>query len=191
MIVVISSTEEMTTQELDVVEYMAELCLDVRFHLRKPQWSEQRVLNWVEKVKKLAPTVPFGIHNYVIDGCSLHVSENMRNRIFNKATSTSFHDEATALAEGKEFDYFFCSPVFESISKPGYQPKADWNLQNWPEYLKSKSVALGGIDKTLLTDVQNKGFGHIAICGAIWNAQHPVSELKTIIETCQEQDLFV
>lgn len=82
--------------------------------------------------------------------------------------STSIHD-ITLLPELNLFEYVFYSPVFNSLSKPGYQSEvpADFNLTR--PGINPKVIALGGIEVSNLTKVKPMGFDGAAILGALWN----------------------
>lgn len=82
--------------------------------------------------------------------------------------STSVHD-ITTLHTLAHFDYAFYGPVFNSISKPGYKSTlpADFKLDR--SNIKTKVIALGGVDGSNLTKVRAMGFDGAAILGTIWN----------------------
>lgn len=69
------------------------------------------------------------------------------------------------------FDYVTLSPVFPSISKPGYKPTLD--PQELHTLLSShrttKIVALGGITPERLEAVREAGFDGAAMLGAAWS----------------------
>ena len=67
-------------------------------------------------------------------------------------------------------DYLFISPLFDSISKPGYRSGLD------PEETFSRLahhagrvVALGGISSDTMTQVERLGFDGAAVLGAVWS----------------------
>jgi thiamine-phosphate pyrophosphorylase len=82
--------------------------------------------------------------------------------------STSIHD-ITLLPGLKLFDYVFYSPVFNSLSKPGYLSKlpADFKLSRFGT--NPKVVALGGIEVSNLNKIKNMGFDGVALLGALWS----------------------
>ncbi|MFA6082850.1 thiamine phosphate synthase [Mucilaginibacter sp.] len=82
--------------------------------------------------------------------------------------STSVHD-ITALHTLAHFDYAFYGPVFNSISKPGYQSTLPANFKLDRSNIKTKVIALGGVDGSNLTKVRAMGFDGAAILGTIWN----------------------
>lgn len=92
-----------------------------------------------------------------------------------------------------DYDYAFLSPVFPSISKPGYFPtlsKAEMQAA-----VNSKIIALGGVTEERLAEVEKMGFGGAAFLGNVWRREidmdafglqfitHPVSRLTIEKET--------
>jgi thiamine-phosphate pyrophosphorylase len=82
--------------------------------------------------------------------------------------STSAHD-ISGLPGLTPFDYVFYGPVFDSVSKPGYQSKlgADFKLDK--TNIKSKVIALGGVKLSNLANVKAMCFDGAAVLGTLWN----------------------
>jgi thiamine-phosphate pyrophosphorylase len=82
--------------------------------------------------------------------------------------STSIHD-TTLLPQLKYFEYVFYGPVFNSLSKPGYQSKltADFRLDR--HSIKPKIIALGGVEASNLIKVKAMNFDGAAVLGTLWN----------------------
>ncbi|ATL46541.1 hypothetical protein COR50_04755 [Chitinophaga caeni] len=78
-------------------------------------------------------------------------------------TSTHGMKEFESLEE--DFDYLFAGPLFESISKPGYQPKTRHQF----EYSSNKLIALGGIQASVVEVARELGIKNIALLGAVWS----------------------
>jgi len=64
------------------------------------------------------------------------------------------------------YDYAFLSPIFPSISKPGYS--AAWNEASLRERVDSKIIALGGVTPDRLGWLSDLGFGGAAMFGVLW-----------------------
>ncbi|MGY0040749.1 thiamine phosphate synthase [Pedobacter sp. NJ-S-72] len=85
-------------------------------------------------------------------------------------------------------DYVFFGPVFNSISKEGYQSivDKDFYLSDVPAGLKV--FALGGITADLFPALKRMNFDGAAVLGALWN--HPSNALEEFekmlksIKTC-------
>ncbi|MDH4473092.1 MAG: thiamine phosphate synthase [Fluviicola sp.] len=158
----------------------------LRIHLRKPDST-------VNEFEQLLQNIDSTYHSRVVihqhhqlaevyDLGGIHVTEmdRLREPMGINAISTSFHELQTALKEGDQYRYFFCSPVFPSISKAGYSTSENWNIAEETADFRGKAVALGGIDQTRLTEVRNRGFQHIAVLGTVWQAPDPVKELEEL-----------
>ncbi|HLP56484.1 MAG TPA: thiamine phosphate synthase [Fluviicola sp.] len=157
----------------------------LRVHLRKPGSS-------VNAFEQLLARIDPGYHSRVVihqhhslaekyDLGGIHFTEADRQQnLMQKAVSTSFHDLQTAINEQNDYRYFFCSPVFPSISKTGYSTDENWNISQEPDSFRQKAVALGGIDVSRLNKVRERGFQHIALLGAVWQVADPVKELQEV-----------
>ncbi len=78
------------------------------------------------------------------------------------------------------FDYVFLSPVFDSISKIGYQSAfSDEVLQKASEdgLINEKVIALGGVTFENMGLLKKYNFGGVAMLGAVWGSP-PKSPLK-------------
>ncbi len=88
----------------------------------------------------------------------------------------STDEVVTALREGKA-DYLFLSPIFDSISKPGYASLFDLDslsgfLSTLPRHLRGKVVALGGVNAENMVRCREAGFGGAAMIGAVWEVRN-------------------
>jgi thiamine-phosphate pyrophosphorylase len=98
-------------------------------------------------------------------------------RIF---TSRSCHDLETLRGALGHFDAVFFSPVFASISKPGYQPKVAHTelsamLQARTEAQRqTEIIALGGISPANAGRCVELGFDGVALLGSLWGAADPL-----------------
>ncbi len=119
------------------------------FHLRKPGWSET-------EIKEL------------YSGLSAEVQQKT---IFHESGKQSCHafDEVIEI-DGKE-EYCFLSPIFDSISKKGYESKFDHQeLKAFlKEERKTKVIALGGLTENNYAEVIALGFDGGAFLGSVWS----------------------
>lgn len=146
-----------------------------RVHLRKPGCSET-------DMRQLIEAIPGRLHSRL----SLHdfhglatdygiggVHFNSRNPAvpdnFSGIVSRSCHSlDEVAAAEG--LDYVFLSPVFDSISKPGYC--GTFSTLNGNRGL-GRAVALGGVTPQRFKQVHEMGFGGVAMLGYVWHDYSP------------------
>jgi thiamine monophosphate synthase len=173
--------------EADRLEELLEAGV-MKLHLRKPgaapeefedlverlasRWGERLVLHGNMR-RELA--VRYGIpqvHGAVKAGQEKNGCMRVGERL---AASTSVHswEELQALPQG--LVYAFISPVFDSISKRGYE--ANKSLQEWPEgVLPCMPVGLGGVGAETIGELLRRGWKGAAVLGWIWDK--PGEEVK-------------
>ncbi|WP_161599591.1 thiamine phosphate synthase [Hymenobacter nivis] len=101
--------------------------------------------------------------------------------------STSFHSLAEVARHRRRYDYVFLSPVFDSLSKPGYGAAFDLGavpgaLARWaarPGY-RPQVLALSGIGAANLDAVRSMGFAGAAVLGAVWQSPDPVAAFRAL-----------
>lgn len=71
------------------------------------------------------------------------------------------------LADAARYDYVTLSPIYPSISKPGYGKHRDLAGLT-PHLLGKRVVALGGVRPRNLHELQRAGFSGAALLGAVW-----------------------
>jgi hypothetical protein len=84
------------------------------------------------------------------------------------AVSSSLHSwEEIKDIRGMGLTYVFLSPVFDSISKPGYVANPDlWRRPDRP--YPCKVIGLGGVDKDSIGELIREGWDGAAVLGWIW-----------------------
>jgi thiamine-phosphate pyrophosphorylase len=119
----------------------------------------------------------------------LHFTEKTRadfDRIVNRlgcdqkwTFSTSTHTIEVFNKLPDVFGYAFLSPVYKSISKPGYVPYTDMieSVKRRTNF-NTKLIALGGITYNNRMQILQSGFDGVAVLGSIWGAEDPVAEFK-------------
>lgn len=148
------------------------------FHVRKPEWSEAEYKEFLE----LFPEAILNhfiihehhklIHEFPLKG--LHFKSDQKVEVPANGQfflSQSFHSLEALENPNPQLDRILLSPIFDSISKPGYEKAFEpevlqKNLQNFqgqPEIL-----ALGGITADRLATVHQWGFDGAAVLGDLW-----------------------
>ena len=96
----------------------------------------------------------------------------------------SAHDEPEAMAAAEAgADYVTLSPVFESVSKPGYGPALGLaGLQEKAERLSIPVVALGGITAANAAACRQAGAAGVAVLGTVMAAERPGLEVAKLLE---------
>jgi thiamine-phosphate pyrophosphorylase len=173
-------------------------------HLRKPAYSEADYRSYIEQI------APSHQNKIVIHGCyelfkeyelaGIHLNSFSRNdaSVWDRINdippsfvSTSFHSWDEILQNEFGYGSVFISPLFDSISKPGYkgtidiaaikETRATLALQqkHCPQIF-----GLGGVDKEGTVILQKTGYDGAALLGAIWHTSDPVvafSHIRAVV----------
>lgn len=183
--IILFTTPDFSSNESLLLNRMLEEST-LRVHLRKPDST-------VTEFEQLLQHIDQAYHSRVVihqhhqlaetyNLSGIHFTERHRLQepLAANVVSTSFHQLQTAVTTYEQYRYFFCSPVFPSISKGGYSTAENWEITRETQAFREKAVALGGVDYTKLNEVRERGFQHIAVLGAVWQALDPVNELKEL-----------
>lgn len=167
------------------------------FHLRKPGLNKSEYLAALQQIKPeyLKRIMLHGHYElalkYNIRG--LHISasyfQNSGNELLavlktakkrGLKISTGIHEAEELDGLPKGIDYVFWSPVFDSISKPGYKANIDLTaaVALLKSERKSKIIALGGIDCNNINSIVQSGFDGAAVLGALWQVEYPYQKFK-------------
>lgn len=118
------------------------------FHLRKPGWSET-------EIKELYSCLS---------------AEAQQKTIFHESGKQSCHSFDEVIKIDGKVEYCFLSPIFDSISKEGYQ--SNFDKLELKEFLrkdrKIKVIALGGLTEVNYTEILELGFDGGAFLGSVW-----------------------
>lgn len=180
-------------------------------HVRKPDYSKEEMVNFLELITPFHHKVVLHSHyelmnEFDVAGINLNRKALVRLSYADELTSACDIRELS-LTNGKisvygnqpdlvtysahgfneiqslpfNTDYVFLSPIFDSISKVGYQ-----SAFNDAEILSAflaksnqKVIALGGIDNTKISLCEELGFDGYALLGDIWK------KYFTFVETIQ------
>jgi thiamine-phosphate pyrophosphorylase len=103
------------------------------------------------------------------------------------AFSTSVHQLATVPQLPGIYQFVFYSPLFPSVSKPGYQPQL--GLETVARQLaglrpaaglQPRIIGLGGVQAGNIARVKAAGFQGAALLGALWQNESPLQALAEI-----------
>ncbi|MGL4410680.1 MAG: thiamine phosphate synthase [Bacteroidales bacterium] len=148
-------------------------------HLRKPEWSEQMTNDFIQQIDSQ-------YHNRIVIHDHYQLSErfdlkgihlNQRNanaKITNieKVNSNSLHSIEELEQTEKHYKYHLLSPVYESISKLGYTPsitKQQIKTAQERGIINQSTIALGGVSKENIQELDRLGFGGVALLGSLWS----------------------
>lgn len=155
-----------------------------KLHLRRPGGTAERLLEqlaprWASRLvvhRDMELARKYGVSQ-------VHGSVEMLGRGLSVSTSVHSREELGRLPEGLE--YAFISPVFDSISKPGYKRK-EGLLGMVQALLPCRPVGLGGVCAGTIGLMREHGWRGAAVLGWIWEepreAVSRFEQLKKIID---------
>ena len=173
--IVITSPDHWPGEET-VIPRLLEAGVDF-VHLRKPAWSEA-------DCARLLSLVPAWCHGRIVVHDHFVLCRRFALRGihlngrcpeipvgFEGAVSRSCHS-LCEVEEGKPLSsYVFLSPVFDSISKPGYRAAftpAELQSAARRGIIDRRMVALGGVSVDNVALLRACGFGGVALLGEVW-----------------------
>lgn len=194
-LIVISDTDYVAN-EAEIINQLFEAGMR-RFHLRKPGWDFKQLTGLLSQIDQtFHHDIAIHGHHEIAGQFNLkrlHYTE--RNRFNTEPEklisqkgqgyelSTSVHD-LDFLKSLRAFDYVFFSPVFNSISKPGYQGGLPESFRLQKDDVKPKLIALGGVGNSNLNKIKEMNFDGAAVLGAIWSRpEQAVSNFKKLKES--------
>lgn len=171
---------------------------DFTFHLRKPGLTER-------ETEEIILQINSNFHNRIVlhDHFPLAAKYQLKGVHLNSrnpeihlkgeywkhcSISRSCHSLEEVAANKDCCNYVTLSPVFDSISKAGYNAGFSYQaLKDASEngIIDSKVVALGGITPSNIASVINLRFGGAAVLGTVWNQanlQEAIVELGNLIK---------
>lgn len=177
-----------------------------RFHLKKPKFRTKTLEEYISQIpEKYRKYIIIHSHydlaiKYNLKG--IHLNRKIRKsrlkglRLFyyrmrkpDIQVTTSFHNLASIFDDKSDYAYAFLSPVFDSITKSGFQSAfSNNNLKFTMKKSKHKLCAFGGIDITKIEQVAEMNFSGLVLSGAIWQAEKKVEVFKEIKHKLLELD---
>lgn len=148
-------------------------------HIRKPEASEPEIEELLKTLQALGADMSrLTIHyneplarKYGLGGVHLRIEELLAGAGEGLRRSCSAHGWTEAERAAADADYVFLSPLFDSISKPGYRSTIDpAEAAERLRRRKGRIVALGGIRPANIARVRRIGFDGAAVLGAAWSA---------------------
>lgn len=147
-------------------------------HIRKPEWDEAQVARLIEAIDSkwhsrlvvhdhYALAARYGLHGIHLTGRHTEPPAG-----YTGYTSCGCHSLSELRRRRDTADRLLLSPIFDSISKPGY--RAAYTEQELAQardegLIDNKVCALGGVRLAYLPKLQELGFGAAALLGEAWN----------------------
>ena len=162
--------------EASVIPHLLQLGVDL-VHIRKPSATS-------EQLALLLDSLPTWCYDQLVVHDCLELANkynlkgvhlNRRNHTvpdnFKGTVSMSCHSLEEVEIKKDMADYVFLSPIFNSISKNGYN--SAFNKEELHNAMKQgtidkKVIALGGVSLANIETVKDLGFGGAALLGDIW-----------------------
>jgi thiamine monophosphate synthase len=177
MELVVISAEDFLPDESAMLQYMLAGGLDW-LHLRKPGGRE-------ELMRQLISNIPPQYYGQVIVHGHTHLQQEFGLGGFHVEperlpeavsagvqVSVSAHSATDFRAVSELATRVFISPVFDSISKPGYRGNTDL-VRLAAAARRNTLVALGGVTPEGFPQLDNWGFDAAALLGYVWLAPDP------------------
>lgn len=143
-------------------------------HLRHPQASARDIKRIIEDIPqkyhlRLRLHGHFGlVYEFNLGGLHLNSRCPEPPAGYHGPCSRSCH-HVNELLKYPECDYLTLSPIFDSVSKPGYQAAfTATQLRSLPQQVKV--IALGGVTPDHLQWLSEQPFAGYAVLGYLWNA---------------------
>jgi len=168
-------------------------------HLHKPDYDVSQLQEYLDQIASewhpkivlhayppnLASHHPLNDIQANIKG--IHLPEQVRMEAMPlpdkfKVISTSFHHLNDLLACEGEYEYLFISPIFNSISKQGYQAAFELDdLAHAMSQSKYPVIGMGGIAADKMQVVKDLGFAGVGVLGGVWQSDTPAETLNQLM----------
>ena len=185
MEVILISSPSKKKNEVSTIRRIFEMGLS-RFHVRKPDWSLDEVRKFLDEFPDecIERTVihrrPELLSEYPFAGYHLSSKEQYLAKEVDGTISRSFHQLDELITSQEKLDYVFLGPIFDSVSKQGYNsafPASE--LRSFFVDRRKlrvdlpRIVALGGIVPEKVRVSLSLGFDGVAALGGVWGSRYP------------------
>ena len=193
MKIIVITTPNFIKGEEFVIPHLLQLGVDL-VHIRKPSATREQLALLLDSLPKWC------YDRLVVHDCLELANEyhlrgihlNRRNHVipdnFKGSVSMSCHSLEEVEIKKDMADYVFLSPIFNSISKSGYNSafsKDELHNAMKQGTIDNKVIALGGVSSANIDTVKDLGFGGAALLGDIWDRTESPDfdkHIKAIIE---------
>lgn len=184
--IVISPEQFTTSNEVKTIRHL--IAGGITVHIRKQEDElkiaqflstfpeEERQSLTIHRHVKLAEELKLGGIHLTGNQAFKEIPENWSGRV-----SKSCHSIEEINGIKYNCDYVFLSPIFDSISKPGYSTafKLEDLAMELPK-ISQEVIALGGVTLNHLETLENTGFDGAAFLGSFWNLETTEQRLEFI-----------
>lgn len=188
--IVLIAPENDIKNEIEILHQLFDAGLAF-YHLRKPNKNENQLKEYLNNIdEKYYKNIVVHQYHHLAEAYNLkgiHLQEQFRIdkgetlqeyvndfKTENYSVSSSFHHPDTIKSCNVAFDYYLLSPIFNAISKAGYEGKG-FEVND----IDKKIIGMGGVTANNLVEIKAKGFKGAGILGGIWKAEN---KLKAFTE---------
>lgn len=200
MNVVVITTDTYLPDEHKIIDALFNAGLQ-RLHIRKPRLTAPETCHFIKTISEehreklaihhhhelYAEMGLGGIHLSSIDWDTPGTLRQVKD-LPATALSASLHSWAELDRLPIACSYVFISPVFDSISKPGYTASIDMDELmsiKTPQAAGAiplpKVYGLGGVTAANIGILKQKGFDGAAVLGAVWQSPDPVEAFREVM----------
>ena len=161
--------------EVDLFDTICDIGIPC-LHIRRAEHTFEAYRNYLDRMPKKMRDVAI-LHEHVqlaekYNLMGVHFkSTSEPQQVEGKIIGKSVHSFEEALRY-QDLDYLYLSPIFDSVSKQGYEAPFDKQelktfLNNWSG--KAKLYALGGITPDNAKEALDMGFYGVVVLGSVWS----------------------
>ena len=193
MKIIVITTPNFIKGEEFVIPHLLQLGVDI-VHIRKPSATSEQLALLLDSLPKWCYD-RLVVHDclelankYNLRGVHLNRRNHTVPDNFKGSISMSCHSLEEVDIKKDMADYVFLSPIFNSISKSGYNSafsKEELHNAMKQGTIDHKVIALGGVSAANIDTVKDLGFGGAALLGDIWDRSESPDfdkHIKAIIE---------
>lgn len=188
MQLIVISKEKPYAGEAEQMNQVLRVDENIIVHLRHPECDADTYRKVLDKIApELIGRITLGDHFELVDEYEVggvHLSQ--RNPRYDGERTVRMSKSCHKMSELKDrkfYNYVFLSPIFDSISKKGYNSAfGDKALEEATTQgiIDKKVYALGGVCENNIEKLKQYGFGGAAVLGCIWK-ENPAEEAKKLI----------
>ena len=155
------------------------------------------------EIKIIKELFDHGLKILLLRKNNLNVFEDFESKYLDRITlynpNHTFHSFAEVENFDKKIKFGFLSPIFDSISKPGYN--SNFTEEELKTFFKKRNkakdhnvkklYALGGIRPNLTKKSKEIGFDGVGVVGGIWNTPNPLKAFLEYKSICSELETGV
>ena len=172
--------------ELEIILWLLDAGLDY-YHFRKEHIEKHVLIDFLSQIPNQYRAKIVLHHSLPISGFLKHHKAVDCKSENNQIHSCSAHTEEEVILYLPYYKHVFWSPVFDSISKVGYNQNKHINLLCLNETQRKQVIALGGIQPLRFKEVKQMGFSQVAIKGWFWNRKLNYKQAWREIQTSWQE----